>query len=156
MLSHGTPMIVMGDEFARTQHGNNNPYNQDNETSWIDWSRRDVFVDHERFVQRLIAFRAQHRVLTQPEPWGSDVEWFGVSAGPDVGSHSRSIAWSVGDLYVMANMWWDPLDFAVQVPGSWQIALDTTMEQGFVGSGQAVGGSLRVGPRSVVVLKRCD
>jgi isoamylase len=156
MLSQGTPMIVAGDEFARTQHGNNNPYNQDNETSWIDWERRDAFVDHERFVQRLIAFRVQRHALTQPEPWGSAVEWFGVAGGPDLGSHSRSIAWHIGDLYVMANMWWEPLDFAVQVPGSWRIALDTTDEQGFIGPGKAVGGSLRVGPRSVVVLTGPD
>ncbi len=37
LLSHGTPMFVLGDEFGRTQGGNNNPYNQDNETSWVDW-----------------------------------------------------------------------------------------------------------------------
>lgn len=156
MLSQGTPMIVTGDEFARTQFGNNNPYNQDNETSWIDWSGQDKFVDHERFVQRLIAFRAQHRVLTQPEPWGSAVEWFGVAGGPDLGSSSRSLAWHIGDLYVMVNMWWEPLDFAVQALGSWQVALDTTDEQGFVGPAEAVGGSLRVGPRSVVVLTHVD
>jgi isoamylase len=156
MLSQGTPMIVAGDEFARTQHGNNNPYNQDNETSWIDWERRDAFVDHERFVQHLIAFRAEHHVLTQPESWGRAVEWFGVVGAPDLGAHSRSIAWHIGDLYVMANMWWEALDFAVQVPGKWQIALNTADEQGFVGPGQAVGRSLRVGPRSVVVLTRTD
>ncbi len=34
-------MIVAGDEFANTQHGNNNPYNQDNETTWLDWDRLD-------------------------------------------------------------------------------------------------------------------
>ena len=44
LLAHGVPMFVAGDEFARTQHGNNNPYNQDNETSWIDWCRRDEFA----------------------------------------------------------------------------------------------------------------
>ena len=40
MMSAGVPMIVAGDEFAQTQHGNNNPYNQDDETTWLDWSRR--------------------------------------------------------------------------------------------------------------------
>lgn len=47
MLSNGTPMFRMGDEFLQTQGGNSNPYNQDNETSWLDWRRlerhRDVF-----------------------------------------------------------------------------------------------------------------
>ena len=39
MLANGTPMFRMGDEFLQTQGGNNNPYNQDNETSWLDWRR---------------------------------------------------------------------------------------------------------------------
>ena len=38
LLSQGTPMLLAGDEFGRTQGGNNNPYNQDNETSWLDWA----------------------------------------------------------------------------------------------------------------------
>ena len=38
LLSQGTPMLLAGDEFARTQEGNNNAYCQDNEISWIDWS----------------------------------------------------------------------------------------------------------------------
>ena len=51
-MSHGAPMVAMGDEFGRTQGGNNNAYNQDNATSWVDWSRRDEFADLERFVGR--------------------------------------------------------------------------------------------------------
>ena len=54
-LSNGTPMFAAGDEFMRTQGGNNNPYNQDNETSWIDWRLLDenadifqVFPTHDR------------------------------------------------------------------------------------------------------------
>ena len=38
MLSNGMPMFAAGDEFLQTQRGNNNPYNQDNETTWLDWS----------------------------------------------------------------------------------------------------------------------
>ena len=38
-LSNGTPMFRAGDEFLNTQHGNNNPYNQDNETTWLDWEK---------------------------------------------------------------------------------------------------------------------
>ena len=37
LLSHGTPMLLAGDEFGQTQHGNNNAYAQDNETAWLDW-----------------------------------------------------------------------------------------------------------------------
>ncbi len=39
LFSRGTPMFVAGDEAGRTQHGNNNAYNQDNEVSWLDWDR---------------------------------------------------------------------------------------------------------------------
>ena len=39
MLANGMPMISAGDEFLHTQGGNNNPYNQDNETTWLDWDR---------------------------------------------------------------------------------------------------------------------
>ena len=120
MLSHGTPMFVAGDEFARTQGGNNNAYNQDNETSWIDWDRRDDWTGLEAFVQRMIAFRADHPVLSRSEWWAGDVEWFGVSGGPDLAGHSRSIAWHLPGLYVMVNMWWEPLDFAVQAAGPWR------------------------------------
>lgn len=151
LLSHGTPMHVAGDEFARTQGGNNNAYNQDNETSWVDWARREEWLYLEEFVQRLISLRSDHDVLTQSDWWGSDVEWFGVSGAPDLADHSRSLAWHLPGLYVMANMWWEPLAFDIQASGDWQVALDTADERGFVDS-VAVEQSVVVGPRSIVVL----
>ena len=60
LLSHGTPMVLAGDELARTQGGNNNAYCQDNETSFIDWSlaaQRESLID---FVARLIRIRKSH------------------------------------------------------------------------------------------------
>ncbi|HEV7371883.1 glycogen debranching protein GlgX, partial [Arenibaculum sp.] len=64
LLSQGTPMLLAGDEFARTQHGNNNGYCQDNEISWIDWQGID---DDGRalteFVRRLIALRQAYPLL---------------------------------------------------------------------------------------------
>ena len=153
LLSHGTPMFVAGDEFARTQHGNNNPYNQDNETSWIDWSRESEFGSLETFVERLIDFRADHPVLWRDEPWGARVEWFGVAGAPDLSASSRSLAWHIDGLYVMANMWWEPLTFAVQVPGGWQRVIDTADEAGFADA-VVQGPSVTVAPRSIVVLTR--
>jgi glycogen operon protein len=152
MLSHGTPMFVAGDEFARTQGGNNNAYNQDNETSWIDWNRRDEWGDLEDFVHRLIAFRSTHRVLWRDDWWSGDVEWFGASGSPDLAPHSRSIAWHLPGLYVMANMWWEPLEFAVQAAGPWRVAIDTAADAGFVDATTSVSGPITVAPRSVVVL----
>jgi glycogen operon protein len=161
LLSHGVPMFVAGDEFARTQHGNNNPYNQDNETSWIDWQRQAEFADHERFVERLLEFRRAHPVLSDADWWGTRVEWFGVDGPADTSYESRSIAFHLaGDegtgLYVMANMWWDPLVFAVQAAGEWCTVIDTADDAGFVEPGDretyATGARVRVDGRSIVVL----
>jgi isoamylase len=65
LLAQGTPMLLGGDEFGRTQRGNNNSYCQDNEISWVDWdhSERDRLL--ARFTQRLIALRRQYVVLRQ-------------------------------------------------------------------------------------------
>ncbi len=58
LLSRGTPMLSMGSEFGQTQHGNNNAYAQDNETSWLDWGSADLSLI--AFTQKLIAIRAAH------------------------------------------------------------------------------------------------
>ncbi len=63
LFSQGTPMILAGDEIGHTQGGNNNAYNQDNETSWLDWS--DVDEEFLAFTRRLIAFRRDHPILRQ-------------------------------------------------------------------------------------------
>lgn len=64
IFSQGTPMLTAGDEFARTQHGNNNAYCQDNEISWLDWEGVD---DNDRaqadFVSRLLTLRHEHIVF---------------------------------------------------------------------------------------------
>jgi glycogen operon protein len=143
LLSRGVPMFVAGDEFGRTQSGNNNAYNQDNATSWVDWERRTHFADLESFVARLLAIRAGHPGLGHLGIVGSGraelpvVQFFGVDGAPDTSDHSRSLAWHVppaasdtsgvdaSALYVMANMWWEPLDFRVQAPGEWERIVDT-------------------------------
>ena len=61
LLSQGIPMLLGGDEMARTQEGNNNAYCQDSEISWFDWEQ----IDGEllAFTQRVIAFRKRHPVF---------------------------------------------------------------------------------------------
>ena len=64
LFSHGTPMLLAGDEFGRTQKGNNNGYCQDSEISWIDWkglSENDAAL--REFTRRLIALRAAQTVI---------------------------------------------------------------------------------------------
>ncbi len=82
LVSQGVPMLLGGDEFGRTQRGNNNAYCQDNEVSWYDWES----ADHQllAFVRRLIGLRREHPVFRRtdwltgvsPETGGRpDVEW---------------------------------------------------------------------------------
>ncbi|AHJ66690.1 Isoamylase [Granulibacter bethesdensis CGDNIH4] len=63
LLSLGTPMVLAGDEFGRTQQGNNNAYCQDNEISWVDWDIQEKGHSLIRFTQKLIALRQQHPIL---------------------------------------------------------------------------------------------
>src|SRR4051812_34162492 len=63
LLSQGTPMLLAGDEFGRTQHGNNNAYCQDNELSWVDWNHDDRAQRLIRFVQKLTGLRHRYPVL---------------------------------------------------------------------------------------------
>ncbi|GAA4559756.1 glycogen debranching protein GlgX [Planotetraspora kaengkrachanensis] len=62
-VSQGVPMVLAGDEFGRTQGGNNNAYCQDNETSWIDWSLVKQEEDLLEFVRALAALRREHPVF---------------------------------------------------------------------------------------------
>ncbi len=84
LLSQGTPMLLAGDEFARSQGGNNNPYNQDNETSWLDWSFGEQGRHMIRFVQELTTLRHRYPILRRgryltgeldPESGVRDVTW---------------------------------------------------------------------------------
>jgi isoamylase len=63
LLSQGTPMMLAGDEFARTQNGNNNAYCQDNEISWIDWHIQGEEQSLIGFVQKLTALRHKYPIL---------------------------------------------------------------------------------------------
>ena len=63
LLSQGTPMLLAGDEFARTQRGNNNAYAQDNEISWVDWTLATKNAAQVSFVRRLMELRAKYPIL---------------------------------------------------------------------------------------------
>ena len=78
-LSQGVPMLLAGDEFLRTQRGNNNAYCQDNETSWVDWSLAVSNSDFLRFVREMIALRKRHPALRRCHFFtGSDIAWHGI------------------------------------------------------------------------------
>ena len=63
LLSQGTPMLLGGDELARTQHGNNNAYCQDNDISWLDWTVSERGASLQQFVRTLTALRAKFPIL---------------------------------------------------------------------------------------------
>jgi glycogen operon protein len=166
LLANGIPMFTAGDEILRTQRGNNNPYNQDNETTWFDWLRKDLHADHFRFVKRMIAFRKSHPSIGRPRFWRDDVHWYGIGATTDLSFDSHSVAYCLHgasqgdcDLYVMINSYHEPLDFEIQESpvGGWRRAIDTGLNSplDIADPGEeALVTSLRypVSPRSIVVL----
>jgi glycogen operon protein len=82
LLSIGTPMILGGDEFRRTQAGNNNAYCQNNSCSWYDFSLVETNEDISRFVRELIALRLRHPAFRRPEFFtGRDADF---NAMPDI------------------------------------------------------------------------
>src|SRR5690606_34870803 len=108
LLSQGVPMILGGDEIARTQRGNNNAYCQDNELSWYDWrlgARERSFLE---FVRQLVAFRQAHptfrrrHFLTGEAAGGAtikDVSWWHPE-GHEMGEGD----WHNGDLHALGMM----------------------------------------------------
>jgi isoamylase len=134
MLSNGTPMFVAGDEFLNTQQGHSNPWNQDNETTWLDWSLAEANREILRFFRMMIAFRKSHPSIGRSTGWATDVRWHGVAAAPDLTPYSRSLAFHLrdqadgnGDLYVMINAYWESLTFEIQAAGPWRRIIDTAL-----------------------------
>lgn len=79
LLSQGTPMLLAGDEFGRTQGGNNNAYCQDNEVGWLDWDWPDWSQRQVRYVQRLTRLRHKYPILRRGRFFtGSPIEELGV------------------------------------------------------------------------------
>jgi glycogen operon protein len=123
--SHGTPMLLMGDEIRRSQRGNNNAYCQDNEISWFNWNEVEAHAGLLRFVRELIRFtgeccstRAEHFWSTADE--NPRLLWHGIHLGqPDFGTNSHSLAFTLRDpdgddfLHVMLNAYWEKLSFEI-------------------------------------------
>ena len=82
LVSRGVPMLLGGDEFRRTQGGNNNAYCQDNETSWIDWTDLEKHQEIYRFAHGMIAFRRAHPILSKEQFYtDAEIQWFGPPGG---------------------------------------------------------------------------
>jgi isoamylase len=159
LVSQGVPMILAGDETRRTQRGNNNPWNQDNEVSWLDWDRMGANEPLRRFWKLLIDFRKRHPALRRDSFLGAgDVRWHGClldAPGWDDPT-SRVLAFTLDDVHVILNMDDQALDFQLP-PGDWRRAFDTSLtppgDASDPGAEPPAGSDLyRAAGRSAVVL----
>ena len=143
--SIGLPMILAGDEFGNTQYGNNNPYCQDNDISWLDWTLLEKNKDLFQFFQRMIAFRKAHPVLRKlstgtPEGY-PPISLHGVNAWQfDHSPENRVIgvlfagkkaSGETDFVYIAVNAHWEPHDIwlpELPVGMQWSIVADTERE----------------------------
>jgi glycogen operon protein len=174
-LSQGVPMLGAGDEFGRTQRGNNNAYCQDNETAWVDWSCLDRNSDLRDFVRMLIAFRRAHTSLRRerflrgalPEGGAPDVYWMGPEGRPPDWTHGRALGFRLDGrpaatgseraeehLLILVNAEEGPVRFRPPVLTSrgdrWSLCWTTGGTEEVVANMEE--GTIVVGPRSVTVL----
>ncbi|MBL4885767.1 MAG: glycogen-debranching protein [Planctomycetaceae bacterium] len=168
MLSNGSPMFRMGDEFLQTQQGNNNAFNQNNETSWLDWSRLEENADLFRFVKMMIAFRKEHSSICRSHYWRNEVKWHGPSGPCEMGTDSQTLAFCLigtsmnsQDLYVMINGSDNEVDFGIYRGNNlqWKRVIDTSLTAPLdicevSDRTLLTQASYQVQPRSVVVLIR--
>ena len=94
-LSQGIPMLLAGDEFGRSQRGNNNAYCQDNEISWFDWEAQDTEL--LEFTRRLVEFRHKHPVFRRPSFF---------QGSPVIGHDLSDLAWFRNDGAEMEDEDW--------------------------------------------------
>lgn len=176
--SQGTPMLLGGDEFRRTQLGNNNAYCQDNRISWFNWDFLHEHAEIHRFCKGMIALRKAHPVFrrdryflgeTDPVTGFRDIEFHGIRLGkPDFAEYSHSLAYTLAGMgedntfYIVINAYWESLDFELPVlPKGWlwvQVANtgmpypDDFYEEGQRKPLHPAGRFVHVGARSVVIL----
>ena len=175
LASQGTPMFLAGDEFGNTQMGNNNPYCQDNEISWLDWTLLDKNKEIFKFFKNMIKFRKSHPVLRDKiepskcglphvskhgkEPWyldpSQDTRVLGMLfAGWNKEANEDDI------IYIAINTHWEKQ--YVRLPElptylEWRIAINTAMISGldFIDSVDKmikVQTMVELAPRSVVII----
>jgi isoamylase len=173
-LSQGVPMLQAGDEFARTQLGNNNAYCQDNEISWVDWQLRQINADLVEFVQVLARLRRQYAEFRREtffkgvatRAGTKDIAWLHARGGEIthtdwLNGELRTLgAWfgrgnnPVGRLLVLINAGTADVAFALPAPApgsTWNCRFDTARD--LPAAAQGAEGSYALAARSVVLLE---
>lgn len=182
IFSHGTPMILAGDEFGQTQDGNNNVYCQDNDLSWLDWNllETDRGRKMQDFVARLIQLRKAHPSLKaarymhgrhEPRPGLPDIGWFDMAGdameGDDWNNGDRrplGLRRAVGDeeqvdiTYLLLNPGGEDVPCRLPGPeGDWKLLLDSgepeRKEIPLVPKGENGEGKVIVRAHSVLLLQ---
>ncbi len=153
LISQGVPLLLAGDEFCRTQQGNNNAYCQDNKISWVDWTLAEKNAGLIRFVQKVIELRKAHHVFRRKEffkgagtdsRFAPDIVWYNADGqNPDWAKLKQFIACKFSgdvpasengkkdnDFYLAINM--GHLDCVALLPPlppdrSWRLAADTSV-----------------------------
>ena len=139
LISRGVPMLLGGDEFRRTQGGNNNAWCQDNETSWVDWRLLERHRDVFRFTRGMIALRRAHPILSKEQFYtDAEIRWAGAQGGlPDwADPKAKQFACLIQEdashaLFLMFNAGTDAVDFglpAIPTGTRWYQAVDTSRE----------------------------
>ena len=139
-ISRGVPMLLGGDEFRRTQSGNNNAYCQDNEISWYDWALLGQHQEVHQFARHMIALRRAHPILAREQFYTSeDITWVGPWQGPPNWGDPRAkaLACFIHDgtaeaLFLMFNSGTTSVTFHTPVApdkGRWRLAVDTSRNE---------------------------
>lgn len=145
-VSLGIPMFLMGDEYAHTRKGNNNPYCQDNDLNWFLWDKLEENQTFFQFVRNLIALRKEKKDFFCRDTFLSDkdVFWHGKTpSNPDWSAQSRFVAYTLkdphnkSDLFIAFNANYDPISFTLP-EGNWIRKIDTSLKspQDFIENGQ--------------------
>ncbi len=168
MMSRGTPMFFMGDEFMNTQYGNNNAYCQDNKLSWLDWRMLEENRDTFEFFKYMIDFRKRHVVIRRNADFCSlgfpQVSTHGIVPymeeytyeSKQVGvMYAGSVNKKDDIVFAMFNSYWEDID--VELPGlqgfgKWVRVVDTGLEEA-VKKHTLTSGKYRMKKRSAIVLE---
>lgn len=174
-LSLGVPMLLGGDEFSRTQGGNNNAYCQDNEISWYDWRLLETEGELHRFTKALIALRKQNAVFQREHYFNgngpsdkADVLWFSPDGTPvDWDSDETPVAYRINGrdnegvhIFLAFNNTEEVIPFTLP-KGTWHECVNTgraaphDIAEGN-DSGNAVRTQLDLRPRSLALLTQED
>jgi isoamylase len=168
-VSRGVPMLLGGDEFRRTQQGNNNAYCQDNEISWYDWSLLEHHQEIHHFTRGMIALRRAHSVLSRGAFYtDADVRFFNPSGEPpdwfDGQERCLGMLIQAGGqptLCLIFNAETEAVEFTLPTlfeGRKWRLAVDThrpppeDIREGGDELPLHSQGSYQVGPRSSVIL----